>query len=77
MLYGEWLYIGTDVIYYQYDRDKHFILENTKYDYTKAIHLTFDFNIAKGKPMSSASFQYDKNKNFFNSIKTISLGKKN
>lgn len=58
MLYGEWLHIHTDVLYYQYDPEIHFQLENTKPDKELPLRLTFDFNIRKGKPMSSALLQY-------------------
>jgi hypothetical protein len=59
LLFGEWLYISTDVIYYQYNPEIHTRLKNSKYDPDLAIRLTFDFNIRKGKPMSSASFQFN------------------
>lgn len=59
MLYGEWLYIHTDVIYYEYNPEIHFRLENTKPDRELPLRLTFDFNIRKGKPMSSALLQYN------------------
>jgi len=41
MLKGVWLYIATDVIYYQYDKEKHFILNDTKVDVS--IPLTINF----------------------------------
>lgn len=57
MLYGEWLYISTDVIYYNYDPAKH-CAPNLKIDRELPIRLSFDFNIAKGKPMSSCMLQF-------------------
>jgi len=59
MLYGEWLHIHTDVIFHQYDPEIHYRLENTKPDVELPLRLTFDFNIRKGKPMSSALAQYN------------------
>ena len=58
MLYGEWLYISTDVIYYCYEPVKHFV-PNLKIDNNLPLRLSFDFNIAKGKPMSSCILQFN------------------
>jgi len=58
MLYGEWLFISTDVVYYNYDPEIHRskgLVINRKLP----IRLSFDFNIAKGKPMSSCMLQFD------------------
>ena len=59
MIDGEWLSILGDVIYWAYDRDHNF--RNYSYEIRAdlKIHLTFDFNIAEGKPMSAALLQYD------------------
>ena len=57
-LEGQWVSITQNVIYYQYSREKHFKAGQTysiKPDYP--IDLTFDFNIAIGKPMSCAFYQ--------------------
>lgn len=53
MLYGEWIEIATDVIYYNYSTEKNFI--KTPYEINKRvpIDIFFDFNIAEGKPMSA------------------------
>lgn len=59
MLYGEWLYISTDVIYGQYDPEKH-VVDDFKLKKTLPITLSFDFNISKGKPMSSCAYQFNK-----------------
>ena len=59
MLYGEWLHIHTDVIYYQYNPEIHFTLENTLPDKDLPLRLSFDFNIQKNKPMSSILLQYN------------------
>lgn len=58
MLFGEWLYINTDVIYYNYDPEKH-VRPNLKIDKELPLRLSFDFNISKGKPMSSCLLQFD------------------
>lgn len=62
LLEGQWLFINTDVIYYEYNPDDHFILEDSKIDPSLPIILSFDFNISKGKPMSSVCMQYDGDK---------------
>lgn len=59
LLYGKWLYINTDVIYYNYDPDKH-LKTDIKIVKRLPIRLSFDFNISKGKPMSSCAFQFNK-----------------
>lgn len=59
MLYGEWLYIATDIIYYEYDPELHYRLVDTLPDKELPLRFTFDFNIRKGKPMSSALAQYN------------------
>lgn len=58
MLYGEWLYISTDVIYYNYEPEKH-LVEKIILNKRVPLRLTFDFNISKGKPMSSCVFTYN------------------
>lgn len=59
MLYGEWLYISTDVIYSCYDPEKH-LVDEIKIRKSLPITISFDFNIAKGKPMSSCAYQFNK-----------------
>ncbi len=56
LLDGAWLYINTDVIYYEYDHTRHFG-HDLKTTPGLPICFTFDFNIAKGKPMSSTVYQ--------------------
>lgn len=58
LLQGIWLYIKTDVIYYEYSSDKHYRLRNTKPHTKLPLRFTFDFNIGVGKPMSSTVFQF-------------------
>lgn len=57
MLYGEWVEITSEKIYYAYDPDLSLI---DHYDINPAypIRLSFDFNIGHGKPMSCIFFQY-------------------
>ncbi len=59
LLEGQWLYINTDVIYYEYNPDDHYVLEETKIDPSLPLIMAFDFNISKGKPMSSLIMQHD------------------
>lgn len=58
MLFGEWLEIVDDMIYYNYDRNLNFI--NKSYDIKLGfpIHVSFDFNIGEGKPFSVAFIQH-------------------
>lgn len=59
MLEGQWLYIKTDVIYHQYDPEIH-LANGLKVKKKLPLRITMDFNIAIGKPMSSALFQFKK-----------------
>lgn len=66
MLYGEWLSIAQDLIYYNYDKARNFRRENYQVKPAYPIHLCFDFNIGEGKPMSACLFQrYSKTFNVF------------
>ena len=61
LLYGEWLYISTDVIYYNYEPEIHSVpTEKLKLKKSLPLRLSFDFNISKSKPMSSCLFQFNK-----------------
>lgn len=57
MLRGEWISINQDGIYYAYTDEKNY----RDIEYTPnprhAIHITWDFNIGQGKPMSAVCFQ--------------------
>ena len=57
MLYGEWLAIAQDIIYYAYEKDRNFKNEKYAVNPKVPIHICFDFNIGQGKPMSSCLFQ--------------------
>ena len=59
MLYGVWLYISTDVVYYNYNPEKHFV-PNLEINKSLPLRISFDFNIAKGKPMSSCLLQFNR-----------------
>lgn len=58
MLYGEWVEVDSERIYYAYSQEDNY----KKTSYTINPHLpiavSFDFNIAAGKPMSCALDQY-------------------
>lgn len=58
MVYGEWVEIDEEVIYYTYRRDHNF----RDYDYEVMndvpVCLCFDFNIARNKPLSLAFVQH-------------------
>ena len=63
MLMGEWLFISSDVIYHEYDPELH-VEKEIKIDKQLPLRLCFDFNIAKGKLMSSCLMQFhDKARN--------------
>jgi hypothetical protein len=58
MIYGKWIEIADEVIYYAYDRDVNF--RNHSYEVVQSIPVcvSFDFNIAIGKPLSIAFMQH-------------------
>ena len=64
LLEGKWIYISTDVIYYEYNPKKHYGFK-TEIDKRYPLRLTFDFNIGRGKPMSSCLFQFIERKEKF------------
>lgn len=57
MVYGEWIEIQDEVIYYTYNRDENY--RDYKYNINKQhpVCIAFDFNIALGKPLSIAFLQ--------------------
>lgn len=61
MLYGQWIEINQDIIYYSYD-SKLNRFDNYEIDPHYPIDLMWDFNIGLGKPMSMAIGQYIKGK---------------
>lgn len=56
---GRWVEIRSEFIYFEYDSKEQY---RAAVDYqvvpNSPVHLTFDFNIGLGKPMSCALFQY-------------------
>lgn len=63
---GRWLEIRGQVIYYAYDSEAQFF-RNKEYVVREdwPIILSFDFNIAEGKPMSAVMVQHDLEKDTF------------
>lgn len=59
MIYGEWVEIDQERIYYAYDSERNF-LANQTYEIRRdvPIALCFDFNIGVGKPFSSCAYQF-------------------
>lgn len=56
MVFGEWVEIAKEVIYYSYDEELS-VIPDFKPNPAYPIYITHDFNIALGKPMSCALFQ--------------------
>lgn len=60
LIYGEWVDIDQDRIYYAYDEKKNFIHDRDyQIDVRFPVIISFDFNIAMNKPMSSCAMQFD------------------
>jgi hypothetical protein len=57
LLKGRWITIAGEGIYYAYDSERHFRKAIYKPDSNLPIHVSFDFNIGVGKPMSCCLFQ--------------------
>lgn len=57
-IYGEWVSLYKDRIYYAYDENLNFTKKTYKIDLNYPIDIAHDFNIGKGKPMSAAAGQY-------------------
>lgn len=59
LVYGEWVEIDQDRIYYAYGPHN---FEDSTYEIDPLIpiHISFDFNIAAGKPMSAVLIQHTK-----------------
>jgi len=55
MIYGEWLELKQEVIYYEFSDDN--IINSYNIDPRYPICLCYDFNIGDGKPMSACLFQ--------------------
>lgn len=57
MIYGRWVEISKDVIYYAYCDTKN-VIRSYSPDPLHPVILSFDFNIGDGKPMSMLAMQY-------------------
>lgn len=58
MVYGEWIELTKDVIYYQYQRERNYKDQEYTIDAKHPIHVCWDFNIGEGKPLSACFFQH-------------------
>ena len=58
MLYGEWIEIQDEVIYYAYDTTKQYSQSPWAPRSDTKIIISFDFNIGLGKPMSAVAMCY-------------------
>jgi hypothetical protein len=66
LLYGEWVEINAERIYYAYNSEKQFKkAEDYKINPAWPVMISFDFNISEGKPMSSCALQYDQANDVF------------
>lgn len=69
MIYGRWIDIAGETIYYQYDSSIHYKSEEYKINTQYPVGFSFDFNIGDGKPLSVVFFQYiDDTFHFFDEI---------
>lgn len=57
-LEGKWVSFGGEGIYFSYNEDIHYIKTDYEINVNYPIYVSFDFNVAKGKPMSVAFSQY-------------------
>lgn len=58
MLYGKWVEISREVIYYAYDRSRNYRDTDYTVDSRFPVHISWDFNIGIGKPLSCVLFQF-------------------
>lgn len=65
MLYGEWIEIDTERIYYAYNSEINFKKQAYTIRHDLPISIAFDFNIGVGKPMSCVLSQYDLSTDIF------------
>ena len=69
MLYGEWISIAREVVYYAYDKSRNYRDMPYVIDANFPIHVAWDFNIGEGKPLSVCFFQYTNDSfHFFNEV---------
>jgi len=58
MIYGLWIEIDEERVYYAYDRDHNFINKSYEINERLPIRIHFDFNIGEGKPLSMVCSQF-------------------
>jgi hypothetical protein len=58
MIYGKWLSVSKDRVYYNFDTDRNYRDDYYIIDLNHPIDISFDFNIGAGKPMSAMVGQY-------------------
>lgn len=69
MIYGQWIDINEEIIYYAYERDFNFKQEVYSVNERFPIFISWDFNIGEGKPLSCVLFQYiDDTMHIFNEV---------
>jgi hypothetical protein len=59
MLYGEWIEIADEVIYYQYDTTAQYSKKPWEPRPETTIMICWDFNIGDGKPLSACAMAYE------------------
>lgn len=64
MLRGKWVSIHTDVVFYNYDKQRNYIDEHYEFNEKLRFDISFDFNIGHSKPMSAFAGQVDREKVF-------------
>jgi hypothetical protein len=69
-LKGEWCDIITKRIYYNYEKETHYKKRSYNVDTSLPIMISFDFNIAEGKPLSVIALQRDEQRHWhvFNEV---------
>ena len=70
-LRGEWIDDASDKIYSCYDRTVHYKDEVYKINHAIPIHLSWDFNIGEGKPLSMCCFQEDVKRDHFDFFEEV------
>lgn len=70
LLYGEWVEIDTERIYHAYESERNWLRQDDYIvDRRYPVRISWDFNIAKGKPLSAVLFQYiDGRFHFFDEV---------
>lgn len=58
MIYGKWIEINDETLYYAYSSETNFVNVDYKPDPKYPVYIGFDFNIGDGKPLSSCVMQY-------------------